>query len=60
MLFIDSNNDTEVIQENVLFLKKNAQVLGLKQYIFANCFPTIQREKMWMCRQEFKPMLAKC
>lgn len=45
MLFIDSNNDIELIQENVLFLKKNAQVLGLKQYIFANCFPTIQREK---------------
>lgn len=25
MLFIDSNNDIEVIQENVLFLKKNAE-----------------------------------
>lgn len=45
MLFIDSNNDIEVIQENILFLKTNAQVLGLKQHIFANCLPSIQREK---------------
>ena len=45
MLFIDRDNGIEVIQENVLFLNKNAKVFRPKQHIFANCLPPIQREE---------------